>query len=65
MIRCTECQDGIHEEKYRGQMGRIIHERMGEHFELYVKKDEKSILWKHAAEQHDDEKFPMKINVDC
>ena len=65
LIRCTECQDGTHEEKYRGQTGRSIHERMSEHFELYEKKDEKSILWKHAAKQQDDEKFPMKINVDC
>ena len=38
---------------------------MGEHFELYEKKDEKLIIWKHAAKQHEDEKFPMKIKVNC
>ena len=63
-ICCAECKDKVKEEKYRGQTGRSIYERMSEHFDLYNKADEKSILWKHALKHHNGEKYPIEIKID-
>ena len=63
-ITCEECKDKENvKNKYRGQTGRSIHERMREHFDDLEKKKENSPLWQHSIEHHDSRKFPVTLKI--
>ena len=49
--------------KYVGQTGRSMYERMKEHFSNWEMKKEDSPLWQHSMEHHQSEPFPVEIKV--
>ena len=63
-IMCTVCKnDNNRKNKYRGQTGRSVNERMNEHLKLWEKKDEKSVLWQHSMEHHESQQFPVEVSI--
>jgi len=63
-IMCQDCKiDTKKKNKYRGQTGRSVHERMNEHFNLWETKSEKSVLWQHSMEHHNSKEFPVEAKI--
>ena len=57
-IKCAECND-----IYIGETSRNTYTRGKEHMKSLAKKEERSALWKHCKEKHNNEmqKFEMKV----
>ena len=60
---CSLCKDKLKNEKYRGQTGRSMYERMKGHFQDWNGKDDTSALLKHANDNHNGSDFPIEIDV--
>lgn len=62
-ITCSECNNNNKREKYRGNTGRSMYERVNQHYYDWNRRKEDSALWKHASQYHSGEEFPTEIKV--
>ena len=57
-IKCNECDS-----EYIGETARNAYTRVIEHLEALKKKNERSLLWRHCEEKHDNEIQEFRMNV--
>ena len=59
-IECKECG-----KRYKGQTGRSVYERCGEHEEDFKKKMDRCPLWRHSKASHNKQKFDYEVKVEA
>ena len=57
-IKCNGCDS-----EYIGETARSAYTRGVEHLQALEKKNERSVLWRHCEEKHDNEIQEFKMNV--